>query len=114
MAVYTQLTKGEIDKLLEGYNLGSLVNFKGINEGIENTNYRIATNKGKFILTIFENRVKNSNLPFFLKLMNHSKKFGVECPEPLKDIKGNFINSIESKKFSIFTFLDGCSKKKMV
>ena len=65
MAVYTQLTKGEIDKLLEGYNLGSLVNFKGINEGIENTNYRIATNKGKFILTIFENRVKNSNLPFF-------------------------------------------------
>lgn len=111
MAVYTQLTKGEIDKLLEGYNLGSLVNFKGINEGIENTNYLIFTNKGKFILTIFENRVKNSNLPFFLKLMNHTKKFGVKCPEPLEDIKGNFINSIESKKFSIFTFLDGCSKK---
>ena len=112
MAVYTQLTKVEIDKLLEGYNLGSLVNFKGINEGIENTNYLIATNKGKFVLTIFENRVKNSNLPFFLKLMNHSKKFGVECPEPVEDIKGNFINSIESKKFSIFTFLDGCSKKR--
>ena len=73
MAVYTQLSEVEINKILDGYNLGSLVNFKGIKDGIENTNYLIATNKKKFILTIFENRVKNSNLPFFLKLMNHSK-----------------------------------------
>ena len=112
MAVYTQLSEVEIIKLLENYKLGFLVNFIGIKDGIENTNYLIVTNKGKFILTIFENRVKNSNLPFFLKLMDHSKKLGVKCPEPLKDKKGNLINSLKSKKFSIFTFLDGNSKKK--
>ena len=112
MAVYTQLSEVEIIKLLENYKLGFLVNFIGIKDGIENTNYLIVTNKGRFILTIFENRVKNSNLPFFLKLMEHSKKLGVKCPEPLKDKKGNLINSLKSKKFSIFTFLDGNSKKK--
>ncbi len=112
MAVHTHLSEFEIVKILEDYELGTLVNFKGIKEGIENTNYLIITNKGKFILTIFENRVKSSNLPFFLKLMKHSKKFGIKCPEPLKDKKGNFLNSIKSKKFSIFTFLNGSSKKR--
>ena len=112
MAVHTHLSEFEIVKILEDYELGALVNFKGIKEGIENTNYLIITNKGKFILTIFENRVKSSNLPFFLKLMKHSKKFGIKCPEPLKDKKGNFLNSIKSKKFSIFTFLNGSSKKR--
>ncbi len=112
MAVYTQLSKTQVTKLLENYKLGLLQNYKGIQDGIENTNYLIITNKGKFILTIFENRVKDSNLPFFLKLMDHSKKFGIKCPEPIKDKKGNLINSIKSKKFSIFTFLDGSSKKR--
>ena len=68
MAVHTHLSEFEIVKILEDYELGALVNFKGIKEGIENTNYLIITNKGKFILTIFENRVKSSNLPFFLNL----------------------------------------------
>ena len=72
----------------------------------------LITTKGKFILTIFENRVKSSNLPFFLKLMSHSNSFGVKCPEPLEDKNGNFINSIKSKKFSFFTFLEGNSKKR--
>ncbi len=112
MAVYTQLSEVEIKKILDGYDLGSFISYKGIKDGIENTNYLIITNKKKLILTIFENRVKNSNLPFFLKLMNHSKKFGVKCPEPLKDKRKNFINIIKSKSYSIFTFLDGTSKKK--
>ena len=107
MAVYTQLSEVEIKKILDGYDLGSFISYKGIKDGIENTNYLIVTNKKKLILTIFENRVKNSNLPFFLKLMNHSKKFGVKCPEPLKDKSKNFINIINSKSYSIFSFLEG-------
>ena len=75
MAVYTQLSKAQIIRLLKKYDLGSLLNFKGIKDGIENTNYLVITTKGKFILTIFENRVKSSNLPFFLKLMSHSNSF---------------------------------------
>lgn len=112
MAVYTQLSEIEIIELLKNYKLGIYISYKGIKDGIENTNYLITTSKGKFILTIFENRVKNSNLPFFLKLMNHSKKFGIKCPEPIKDKKGKLINSIKLKKFSIFSFLEGNSKKR--
>jgi len=112
MAVYTQLSEVEIKKILDGYDLGSFVSYRGIKDGIENTNYLVITNKKKLILTVFENRVKNSNLPFFLKLMNHSKKFGVKCPEPLKDKSKNFINIINSKSYSIFTFLEGNSKKR--
>ena len=112
MAVYTQLSEVEIKKILDGYDLGSFVSYRGIKDGIENTNYLVITNKKKLILTVFENRVKNSNLPFFLKLMNHSKKFGVKCPEPLKDKSKNFINIINSKRYSIFTFLEGNSKKR--
>ena len=112
MAVYTHLSEIEITKLLKNYKLGTLDSFKGIQDGIENTNYLIITNKGKFILTVFENRVKNCNLPFFIKLMNHSNKFGLNCPQPLSDKQGNFINSVKSKKFSFFSFLEGNSKKR--
>ena len=113
MAVYTQLSEVEIKKLAQEIsNYKKIISYKGIKDGIENTNYLIVTNKKKLILTIFENRVKNSNLPFFLKLMNHSKKFGVKCPEPLKDKSKNFINIINSKRYSIFTFLEGNSKKR--
>ena len=112
MAVYTKLSEVEIKKILDGYDLGTFISYRGIKDGIENTNYLIVTNKKKLILTVFENRVKNSNLPFFLKLMNHSKKFGVKCPEPLKDKSKNFINIINSKSYSIFTFLEGNSKKR--
>ena len=112
MAVYTQLSKAQIIRLLKKYDLGSLLNFKGIKDGIENTNYLVITTKGKFILTIFENRVKSSNLPFFLKLMSHSNSFGVKCPEPLEDKNGNFINSIKSKNSLFLLFLEGNSKKR--
>ena len=74
MAVHTRLLKKEIFKILDGYNIGKLVGFNGIKEGIENTNYKILTTKGIYILTVFEERVNESNLPFFLKLMLNSKK----------------------------------------
>ena len=111
MAVHTRLLKKEIFKILDGYNIGKLVGFNGIKEGIENTNYKILTTKGIYILTVFEERVNESNLPFFLNLMLNSKKKKISCPRPIKDLKGNFINDFNLKKFSIFSFLNGKSKK---
>ena len=112
MAVHTQLKKKDIINILSNYNLGELIRFSGIKDGIENTNYKIETNTNKYILTIFEKRVKKSNLPLFLKLMKLSNENGIKCPQPIFDKKGNLINQIKSKSFSFFTFLDGQSKKK--
>ena len=68
MAVHTQLKKKDIINILSNYNLGELIRFSGIKDGIENTNYKIETNTNKYILTIFEKRVKKSNLPLFSKV----------------------------------------------
>ena len=64
MAIYTKLVKKNVS-IISNYNLGNMKNFEGIKEGIENTNYLIETDKGKFILTIYEKRVNNDDLPFF-------------------------------------------------
>ncbi len=112
MAVHTQLNEKEIINILNNYNLGNLIKFSGIKDGIENTNYKVETTKNKYILTIFEKRVKKSNLPFFLKLMKYSNENGIKCPQPIFDKKGKLINLIKSKNFSLFSFVDGHSKKK--
>ena len=70
MAVFTNLQRSEIKNILNDYNLGKLVKFNGIKEGIENTNYFIKTSQNRFILTIFEKRVKDKDVPFFVKLMD--------------------------------------------
>ena len=71
MAVYTPITKEKLSSFLANYNTGSLENFKGVLEGVENTNYKIITSQDTFILTIFEKRVKEQELPFFIELQNH-------------------------------------------
>ncbi len=112
MAVHTQLKKEDIINILNYYNLGNLIRYTGIKDGIENTNYKVETNTNKYILTIFEKRVKKSNLPSVLKLMQFSNENGIKCPQPIFDKNGNVINQIKSKSFSFFSFLDGQSKKK--
>ena len=112
MAVHTRLNKKDFERILSFYHIGDLVDFLGIEEGIENTNYLIKTSKNKFILTIFENRVNKKNLPFYLNLMFYSQKKKINCPEPISDKKGKLINNFKKKKFSIFSFLQGKSKKK--
>ena len=74
MAVYTPITKEKLSSFLENYNIGSLENFKGVLEGVENTNYKIITSQDIYILTIFEKRVKEEELPFFIELQNHLSK----------------------------------------
>ena len=87
MAVYTKLNQSKIEQILSNYNLGELESFKGIREGIENTNYFLLVNKKKFILTIYEKRVKSEDLPFFSNLMSSLNKSNFKCPAPVANSK---------------------------
>ncbi|MBH90850.1 MAG: homoserine kinase [Candidatus Marinimicrobia bacterium] len=110
MAIYTKLDKEQINNILLGYKLGNLKKFEGIKEGIENTNYFVETEKGKYILTIYEKRVNNEDLPFFSKLMVELSKKKFICPKPILNKKDNYISDLNDKKFMIVTFLEGKSK----
>ena len=109
MAVYTKLEIEEINNILLNYRLGKLKRFEGIKEGIENTNYSIETEKGKYILTIYEKRVKEIDLPFFSNLMVELSKNGFICPKPILNKENSYISGI-NKKFMIVSFLEGIQK----
>ncbi|MAV63707.1 MAG: homoserine kinase [Candidatus Marinimicrobia bacterium] len=107
MAVYTKLSKKEIELFLQNYSIGTLNYFEEIVEGIENSNFKIVCNNMPYILTIFEKRVNEKDLPFFVDLKFYLNDNKFLCPRPVNDIKGNTINEIKSKKAIIVTFLDG-------
>ena len=113
MAVYTKLSKSELVGFFSKYNLGKLLNYKGIKEGIENTNYFIQTEKGKFILTLYEKRTEEKDLPFFISLMRNlfDKKF--PSPEPIINKNGNYISQILKKNAAVVSFLEGNAKKNL-
>ncbi len=112
MAVYTKIDKDELINFLRLYNLDELVDWKGIAEGVENSNFYIETTSKKFILTIYEKRVSKKELPFFLNLMRHLNSNLFPCPKPIYNIKGEFLNSIQGKPAALFSFLNGSSIKK--
>jgi len=111
MAVYTKLSEVELKVFFSKYNLGKLLNYKEIKEGIENTNYFVELEKGKFILTLYEKRVEEKDLPFFISLMKNlfDKKF--PSPEPIINNNGNYISEILNKKAAVVSFLNGKAKK---
>jgi homoserine kinase type II len=111
MAVYTKLSESSLNEFFSKYNLGKLLDYKEIKEGIENTNYFIHTEKGKFILTLYEKRVEEKDLPFFMSLMRNlfDKKF--PSPEPIINKNGSYISEILNKKAAVVSFLDGRAKK---
>ena len=111
MAVYTKLSENELEVFFSKYNLGKLLNYKGIKEGIENTNYFIQTEKGKFILTLYEKRVEEKDLPFFINLMRNLFDKNFPSPEPIMNNNGNYISEILEKKAAVVSFLDGYAKK---
>ena len=113
MAVYTKIEKEEINKILLNYKLGKLKRFEGIKEGIENTNYSLETEKCKYILTIYERRVKENDLPFFSNLMVELSKNGFICPKPIPNKDNDYISNLNNKKFMIVSFLDGKSKSNL-
>ena len=113
MAVYTKLTENELKKFFSKYDLGKILTYKEIREGIENTNYFIQTEKGKFILTLYEKRVEEKDLPFFMSLMRNllDKKF--PSPEPIINRNGSYISDVLGKKAAIVSFLEGKAKKQL-
>ena len=84
MAVYTDITDAELDAFLEGYDLGRALSFKGIAEGVENSNFSLRTTGGDYILTLYEKRVDPAELPWFLGLMEHLAGRGIVCPQPVR------------------------------
>ena len=113
MAVYTKLNKSEIEEIITLYKLKNLESFAPIEEGIENTNYVIIANKKKYILTIFEKRVKEQDLPFFCELISLLNKSGFKCPLPLLNLENNPISTFKRKKLTILTFISGKSKENL-
>ena len=95
MAVYTDVAAEELGAFLAGYDVGELLAYKGIAEGVENSNFLVHTSKGNFILTLYEKRVSVSDLPFFLALMEHLAGRGITCPLPVKNRAGSMLGTDE-------------------
>ena len=113
MAVYTKYNQDEIDEILSSYDLGKLETFKGIEEGIENTNYFISTKNKKYILTVYEKRVKSKDLPFFSKLMSFLDKANFKCPVPILNKKKETITNYNGKELMVVSFLEGKAKQNL-
>ena len=107
MAVYTSIDKQTLGAFLEDYKIGELKIFEGILEGVENTNYKIHTTNGLYILTIFEKRVKGDELPFFIELQKHLSVKKIKCPTPIINNNNEYISIIKGKKSVIMSYLDG-------
>jgi homoserine kinase type II len=112
MAVYTDVSAEELSAFLQDYDLGSLLSFKGIAEGVENSNFLIETSRGRYILTLYEKRVNRADLPFFLGLMGHLADRGINCPLPVKAHDGRALREIAGKPCVIVTFLEGISYRR--
>jgi homoserine kinase type II len=107
MAVYTDVTTEDLSAFLAGYELGELLAYKGIAEGVENSNFLVHTSAGHFILTLYERRVATEDLPFFLGLMEHLASRGITCPQPVKNRNGVVLGKLAGRPAAIITFLDG-------
>jgi homoserine kinase type II len=110
MAVYTKLNKENIEEILSNYSIGSLKEFRGIEEGIENTNYFLIVGDKKYILTIYEKRVKEKDLPFFSQIMSSLNKAGFKCPVPIENSNKKTIVNYKNKNLMIVSFLEGKAK----
>jgi homoserine kinase type II len=111
MAVYTKISDSQISLLLQQYNIGQVVSLKEIEQGIQNSNFFLNTENGRYIFTIFEKRLNNDYLPFYLNLMEHLSSKGVPCPVPIKTKSGQNLTEIDGKQCAIVSFLNGKSTK---
>src|SRR4029077_10857603 len=107
MAVSTDVPAGDLTRFLSGYDIGELLSYKGIAEGVENSNFLVHTGTGNFILTLYEKRVAEGDLPFFLGLMEHLAARGITSPQPVKNKRGGVLGKIAGRPAAIVTFLDG-------
>jgi len=107
MAVYTDVSAEDLADFLADYDLGELLSYKGIAEGVENSNFLVHTTAGYFILTLYEKRVAPEDIPFFLALMGHLAARGLTCPQPVKNQTGDMLGWIAGRPAALVTFLDG-------
>jgi len=107
MAVYTDISEDALRHFLAGYDLGEILSYKGIAEGVENSNFLLHTTKAQFILTLYEKRVDARDLPFFLGLMQHLSVKGLNCPLPVARRDGTLLSELAGRPAAIITFLEG-------
>ena len=112
MAVYTDVSFEELESFLAGYDIGAPLTFKGIAEGVENSNYYLQTTKAAFILTLYEKRVNVADLPFFLGLLEHLAANGIACPLPVRSLTGAQSSRLGGRPAALFTFLNGLSLRR--
>ena len=109
MAVYTDLAFDDLGAMLAGYDIGAPKSFKGIAEGVENSNFLLRTDAGTYILTLYEKRVSAEDLPFFLDLLEHLANRGIACPQPVRARDGAQWTTLKNRPAALLTFLDGVS-----
>src|SRR5882724_5267241 len=107
VAVYTDVVAEELGAFLAGYDIGELLAYKGIAEGVENSNFLVHTSRGYFILTLYEKRVAANDLPFFLGLMAHLAEHGISCPQPVTNRSGEALGMLAGRPTAIVNFLEG-------
>jgi homoserine kinase type II len=107
MAVYTDVSADELTAFIKDYDIGELLSYKGIAEGVENSNFLLHTSKGAFILTLYEKRVAADDLPYFLSLMAHLAARGVSCPQPATNRKGEVYAPLAGRPAAVINFLEG-------
>jgi len=107
LAVYTDITETDLKHFLAQYDVGELTSYKGIAEGVENSNFLLHTTKDPLILTLYEKRVEKSDLPFFLGLMQHLSERGLSCPLPLPRRDGELLGELSGRPAALISFLEG-------
>lgn len=107
MAVYTDVSDEELEAFIGSYAIGGLTSFKGIAEGVENSNYLLHTADGPYILTLYEKRVSPADLPYFLALMEHLAARGITCPLPVRDREGRTLKELAGRPAALITVLEG-------
>jgi homoserine kinase type II len=107
MAVYTEVTDEDLSRFVAQYDIGAVLSCKGIAEGVENTNFLLRSEKGSFILTLYEKRVRRDDLPFFIGLMEHLSSRGITCPTPIKRRDGTALGELAGRPAAMVSFLDG-------
>ena len=112
MAVYTDVAADELAEFLSGYDIGELLSYKGIAEGVENSNFLLHATSGYFFLTLYEKRVAVADLPFFLGLMAHLAEHGITCPQPVKTRSGEALGTLAGRPAAIIDFLEGVWPRK--
>lgn len=107
MAVYTEVADEDLTEFADQFDLGEVLSCKGIAEGVENSNFQLVTEKGSYILTLYEKRVNPADLPFFLGLIAHLADAGVPCPQPIRALDGDILKELSGKPAAVVTFLSG-------